>query len=321
MVYENIQIITEAEDKTTNETIEWLLGYKIDFNRKNVNKSTNCSIYLSTENTAINVGDEKSCKVVWNRRGKLQLSSQMVRKSSYSNYLIKETFSILAFLEHHWKKDNLLLGSYMEESLNNKTLNLRVAKEVGLQIPDTIITNNKKDLLEFYRANNSVISKCMVLDPLLNAESHYYAMPGTFIVNKEEIESLEDSFAPSFVQKYIEKKYEVRVFVTGNSFFAMAIFSQNDEQTKVDFRNYNRAKPNRNIPFELPTDIKEKIKLFLLKKEMNQGSIDFIVTPENEFVFLEINPQGQLDWVSKNCNYYIEKHIAEQLINHDIQVA
>ena len=39
----------------------------------------------------------------------------------------------------------------------------------------------------------------------------------------------------------------------------MAIFSQLDEKTKYDFRNYNHGKPNRNIPYKLPEDIKEKV--------------------------------------------------------------
>ena len=34
-----------------------------------------------------------------------------------------------------------------------------------------------------------------------------------------------------------------------------------------------------------------------------------------EFVFLEVNPVGQFGWVSKNCNYYLEKKIALKLIN------
>jgi hypothetical protein len=48
---------------------------------------------------------------------------------------------------------------------------------------------------------------------------------------------------------------------------------------------------------------------------MNTGSIDLILTPNGEYFFLEINPMGQYDWLSKNCNYYIEKDIAEMLIN------
>lgn len=43
----------------------------------------------------------------------------------------------------------------------------------------------------------------------------------------------------------------------------MAIFSQNDDQTKVDFRNYNINKPNRNVPFMLPNELESKIKLLM----------------------------------------------------------
>ncbi len=317
---EDIRIISENDDKTTNEVCMWLMGSGFGFQRHNVNDIAEISIRLSSEKIDNKSSSKETGTIVWNRRGKLQLVPQSVRNSGYSGYVNKETFSVLEFLEHQWKKDNLLLGSYLEETLNNKILNLSVAKAVGLTIPETLVTNKKADLLAFYSENNPIISKCIFLEPRSNVESYYYETPGTFVVDKNDIDLLSDNFSPSLFQKYTEKQYEVRVFVTGNEFFAMAIFSQNDEQTKIDFRNYNREKPNRNVPFELPLGIKNKIKSFLKQKQMNQGSIDFIVTPENEFVFLEINPQGQLDWVSKNCNYYIEKHIAEQLINRNINV-
>jgi hypothetical protein len=34
-----------------------------------------------------------------------------------------------------------------------------------------------------------------------------------------------------------------------------------------------------------------------------------------ELVFLEINPVGQFGMVSHPCNYYLEKRIAQNLIN------
>jgi hypothetical protein len=43
------------------------------------------------------------------------------------------------------------------------------------------------------------------------------------------------------------------------------------------------------------------------------GSIDLIFN-ENGFYFLENNPQGQYEWLSENCNYYVDRYIAEQLI-------
>jgi len=268
--YKNIQIISEDLDKTTDEVIEWLLAYKVVFERQNVDKVSDCSIHLSNENLRINNYKQKEEDTIWNRRGKLQLLPKKLRNSIYSNHLTQESFPALAFLEHQWKKDKALLGSYLEESLNNKILNLSLAKEVGIRVPNTLVSNRKKDLLDFYRLNKPIITKSMGLEPRLNSTTHFYSTPGTFMVKKEEIEFLAESFAPSLVQQYIEKKYEVRVFVTGSSFFAMAIFSQNDEQTKVDFRNYNREKPNRNVPFELPREIKNKIKSFLKKNNFKK---------------------------------------------------
>ena len=57
------------------------------------------------------------------------------------------------------------------------------------------------------------------------------------------------SFAPSLFQSKIEKKYEIRSFYLKGKFYSMAIFSQNDTQTEIDFRRYNDFVPNRTIPY------------------------------------------------------------------------
>ena len=49
--------------------------------------------------------------------------------------------------------------------------------------------------------------------------------------------------------------------------------------------------------------------------ELDTGSIDFILTPKKEYIFLEINPAGNIEMVSEPCNYYIEKRIAEQILD------
>ncbi len=59
------------------------------------------------------------------------------------------------------------------------------------------------------------------------------------VMNDMDIEKLPDTFSPSLIQGYVEKKYELRIFYLNGECFASAIFSQLDEQTKIDFRNYN----------------------------------------------------------------------------------
>ena len=93
----------------------------------------------------------------------------------------------------------------------------------------------------------------------------------------------------------------------------MAIFSQEDEQTKVDFRNYNKSKPNRCVPYKLPDYIMKKLDLFMQRMNLDTGSIDMIYTTNKEYVFLEVNPVGQYDMVSVPCNYNLHQKIAKYL--------
>ena len=97
----------------------------------------------------------------------------------------------------------------------------------------------------------------------------------------------------------------------------MAIFSQKDNQTEIDFRRYNLKKPNRTVPYQIPLSLEKKIIKLMTMLEFNTGSLDFIVDKEDNYYFLEINPSGQFGMVSLPCNYYLEKQMAIELMNYE----
>jgi D-alanine-D-alanine ligase-like ATP-grasp enzyme len=68
------------------------------------------------------------------------------------------------------------------------------------------------------------------------------------------------------------------------------------------------------VPITLPADVEEKLDRLFRALDLNTGSVDMIVDEEGEFVFLEINPTGQYSYVSKICNFDIDRLIAEWLI-------
>ena len=96
----------------------------------------------------------------------------------------------------------------------------------------------------------------------------------------------------------------------------MAIFSQNDEQTKVDFRKYNLKIPNRFIPFSLPSIVLQKLKKLMDTLKLSTGSIDLVVDINDVYYFLEVNPVGQFGMVSSPCNYNIEKKLVNTLLRN-----
>src|SRR5699024_11613139 len=112
----------------------------------------------------------------------------------------------------------------------------------------------------------------------------------------------------------IEKQFEVRVFYLKGECFSKAIFSQNDQQTAEDYRNYNIEKPNRIIPFQLPVKIIKKTKKLMDEVGLDTGSLYFIVTKNNQYIFLEINPIGQFADFYYQCNCPLEKQVVKELL-------
>ncbi|WP_238586871.1 hypothetical protein [Chryseobacterium sp. Leaf405] len=130
----------------------------------------------------------------------------------------------------------------------------------------------------------------------------------TSIVEKKENED----FFITFFQEKIEKDFEIRSFYLKGEIWSMAIFSQNDDNTKVDSRKYNGKIINRNVRYNLPKDLEEKIILLMNKLDLSSGSLDFIKSG-NKFYFLEVNPVGQFGNVSFYCNYDLAYKLAENL--------
>lgn len=224
---------------------------------------------------------------------------------------------IYTLLQHNGK-----VNTY-EENFTNKIANLSTAKNVGLKIPDTLVTNNFKELLVFSKKHSKILTKDIEFDTINFAydEVHNVSIYATVtILTPADIKLLKEkensSCHFSLFQQYIEKKIELRIFYLNGLFYPMAIFSQENDKTKTDFRNYDRERPNRCIPYKLPENIESMLMAFMQKMELNSGSIDMILTPEQDYVFLEVNPVGQFQWVSRYCNYNIEKQIANHLLNH-----
>lgn len=198
----------------------------------------------------------------------------------------------------------------------NKLRALEVAKEVGLNTPRTWILTNKNDLINLLSNEcDSVITKA-IEEGLYYFSDEYSYIVLTSRLKKSDIGFLSDFFPPSLFQEEVEKAYEVRSFFIDSNLYSMAIFSQGNKKTQVDYRNYDSSKPNRYIPYILPFEIEEKITHLFKKIGLNCGSVDLIKDKDGKYVFLEINPVGQFGMVSKPCNYNLEFLVAQWLTNN-----
>jgi ATP-GRASP peptide maturase of grasp-with-spasm system len=198
----------------------------------------------------------------------------------------------------------------------NKLAVLHAAVEAGLEIPATLVTNRREEIERFRREHGRIITKSVgeaQIFPYFNKAYGLY----TAEVSEEAVAALPETVLPTLVQALVEKAWEVRAFYLAGSLHAMAIFSQGDRQTELDFRRYNRTRPNRAVPYLVSAELQEKLRALMRALEMDTGSIDLVRTPDGRHVFLEVNPAGQFGMVSHRCNYRLEKKVAEYLIERD----
>jgi ATP-GRASP peptide maturase of grasp-with-spasm system len=193
---------------------------------------------------------------------------------------------------------------------------LRRAARAGLATPATLVTTERAALRRFCAEHGTVITKPIgEVDAFVEGEVSHFLF--TTPLDLAAVDGLPERFAPSLFQERIGKAYELRVFHLAGELHAMAIFSQNDPQTRADFRQYNRERPNRNVPYRLPAELAGRLRSLMDDLGLETGSIDLLVTPDGREVFLEVNPVGQFGMVSHACNYPLERKVAELLIQKE----
>jgi ATP-GRASP peptide maturase of grasp-with-spasm system len=328
-----IIIWSNSKDGVTAEVVRWLeflssneiiIRINTDIDKLNFIKfdNTNQEFILEKDKIFFNLYD---CNSFWYRRGNTsnfisnikEISNNYyegLRKSIQNRIILEYDILndfILTFLEENSK---IKINSHIN-SAPNKLSVLRLAKEKGLSVPNSYIVTSKEELKIILKKENEIITKSMS-DGIYYFDNNFSFYTYTELINRQLI-NIPHSFSPSFFQTNIEKKFEVRTFFLENDYYSMAIFSQKNKQTQVDFRKYDETLPNRCVPFDLPQHIIVKLQDLFRELKMNSGSVDFIVDKNDEFYFLEINPVGQFSMVSYPCNYYLEKKIAQYLLNHN----
>lgn len=308
-----ILILSELKDKSTNHVIQWLEFHNQSWIR--INKEDSIDIDFNEKGIVLKVNNTQSIyfdKITsfWYRRGFINYKYDLTDiPKKMKQFMKEEKYYLINYLLYLFEEKNSL-GS-LNTSFTNKLITNKLAEKSGLKIPKSYLLKTRKEL-------KKILEKHQTITKVIAGSGYFYYNKSDFgmMYTKmvDDLKKYPKEFAPSYFQEYINKKYELRIFFLKDTFYSMAIFSQKDKQTKIDFRNYNKSNPNRNVPFNLPFDIEVKLKKLMSLMKLNTASIDMIVTDKLEFFFLEVNPIGQFGMVSYPCNYNLEEKVAQKLI-------
>lgn len=237
-----------------------------------------------------------------------------------------------------------------ENQANTKVYQLQIAKEVGLSVPQTLITNRPDDVRSFFKSNSGNVLFKPVSGAALGGGPPRYSKeiqesyPGRFaippaapvddpdtanyavfakILTPDHLDDIGRVVGcPVAFQEYIEKRLELRITVVGEAIFAAEIYSQEYEATKIDWRHLATvpdSMPTHKV-HDLPDEISSKLLALMNRLGLVFGCIDMILTPEGEYVFLEINPSGQWGWVETLTGMPITDALTDMLIRGSVGV-
>jgi glutathione synthase/RimK-type ligase-like ATP-grasp enzyme len=174
---------------------------------------------------------------------------------------------------------------------------LRLARSLGLRVPRSIITNDAEEAGRFFAAcPDGVICKPMLIGSHYIDGEHHVAYTRT--VAPKEFNALKASIAlcPTYLQEKIAKHHELRVTIIGNTVFSCRIDSQSIAGAEEDWRAVDTHKlPHTMV--QLPEAVEQALRSYIEACGLSFGAFDLIVTPEQEYVFLELNPNGQWYWI------------------------
>lgn len=197
----------------------------------------------------------------------------------------------------------------------DKLMQLGLAGRLGFAVPATIVTNDPAEALAFWRAHGG---RC-VTKPVGTQSIQFSGLSRTFARFTEPVTFRDVAalaavrLAPTLLQAYVDKQVELRVTVVDDRVFAAEIDSQAAHHTRHDWRKYDRgATPYR--VHAMPAEIAARCVAITRALGLRYGALDLVLAPDGRYVFLEINPAGEYQWIEDRTGLPITDAICDLLV-------
>lgn len=260
--------------------------------------------------------DLQQCTSGWLRRPRKPRTSAKIANPTLAGYAEEECLQVVQdtwnALEIPWLPGPI----YAIRRADCKQLQLQLATSLGLEIPPTLITNDPDAFLAFYRQHGGQLidklpSVTMAASLRTGRELMRYTQP---VTRRDVGYARRLRHSPMLFQAHVPKRFELRITVVGQAVLAAEIHSQSTKRTQLDWRHYDWGHTPYRV-HHLPDEIRRACLAMVARLGLRFGAIDMIVTPDDRYIFLEINPSGQWLWVEQETGLPIGDAICAALMN------
>ena len=311
-----VLIVGDEEDPHIKGVCEILKNNLQEYLILNPYNPNNSSVSLEFEPFKVIFGDstreiysDDVGAIWWRFKPKMRFEEKTMDEVEIEKFVTREWMGILSALEDFLEDKFWINPRSVDTKIRNKPYQLSIASSSELKIPKGIITNNFAHVMDLNSQHNPLIYKPL---SYLIIPSDRLILYANLLSNEELVAASQNiSRAPSIYQEYIEKDYELRITVIGEDIYPVKIYSQTNENTIIDW-----CKDQLNLEYELVSldpEFEESLRNLHNNFNLIYGAYDFIVTPEGEHVFLEVNPVGQWLWLEEELGLDISQSIADLL--------
>lgn len=193
---------------------------------------------------------------------------------------------------------------------NDKCLQMKLAHDQGLAIPNTVISNNWDEIFDTLKTDEVILKMPY---GILYGEDGSRFLASTIVKRSERSKLAHTNPFPGLWQEYVPKKREWRVTVVGEQAFAAAVYTKHD--SRDDWRKHQFQKGLVAFKKEaLPQAVAQQCIKIVQRMGLRYGAVDLIEKPDSEFVFLEVNANGQYQWLVDELGLEVPRAIAEELL-------
>jgi glutathione synthase/RimK-type ligase-like ATP-grasp enzyme len=202
---------------------------------------------------------------------------------------------------------NSLEGMHHSNSRVNQLLS---AKNVGFNIPSTLITNDPNEASRFYHTCNENMIVKVLHHHDIETNGEMYSIY-THVLNHNDLLKFNDLVhAPCMLQERIHKTSELRVTVVDDKVFASEIKFDSGTQGGDVLHRYPMSQLHKR-PVHLQKEFHSRCVRFIRLLGLKYGAIDFILDVNEKLYFLEVNPTGDWVWIERQTNLPITKALVD----------
>jgi glutathione synthase/RimK-type ligase-like ATP-grasp enzyme len=183
----------------------------------------------------------------------------------------------------------------------NKLLQLHVAREAGLSVPETLVSNDAAQARRFIARHGTVVFKTFGMHMWRNrSEDTYHSAGVTLLDANSDIPDDALALCPGIFQPFVRKRCDVRATVVGDRIFAIKL-SKGLDDAYVDWRINTREDDFHAEPFDLPEGVERRLRVMMRELGLVFGCVDMVADEDGNLVFLEVNQSGQFLFVERLC--------------------